>query len=166
MWLSDDARASVRLVRSCFLDLGQWGAARKMDPPPRSVEGLASLPDVRVKRKCMSAGSKSKRFNPSGKTPPAPSMGSQRSQIPFKKCVFMCGHTSHSDDDQDPSSCMRWAYSDGTGSNCWYCERTWMSCFAHLHSDRNTFRKLISRDKREHDKFLVKRKEFLERRLL
>ncbi|MFM7980692.1 MAG: hypothetical protein ACKPKO_15370, partial [Candidatus Fonsibacter sp.] len=53
-----------------------------------------------------------------------------------KKCDMGCGKTNMDADEEDQGRAMRWAYADGTGGNCWYCERIWMTALAHLHTSR------------------------------
>ena len=40
-----------------------------------------------------------------------------------KKCAFECGKTNLDPDCENPDEPMRWAYKDGSGQNCWYCEK-------------------------------------------
>jgi hypothetical protein len=91
--------------------------------------------------------------------------------VQAKTCSFHCGAKSSDKDPVDTQRlCIRWAYdtSDGpsnsTGTNCWYCERTW-SQISHLHVDRDRekFKKLKGKDGDVNSKFKEKRDGVIER---
>ena len=59
----------------------------------------------------------------------------------------MCGYDNQSADHCKPEMAMRWAYPDGSGNFCWYCERVWQSQLAHLHDSRAAYQKSLRTDK-------------------
>lgn len=83
-----------------------------------------------------------------------------------KKCDMECGKSNTDADEEDENSLMRWAYTDGTGSNCWYCERIWMTELAHLHTSRASYKEQLRSNKNTLDDHRQKRSSFIERRKL
>ena len=79
---------------------------------------------------------------PASTTAPKSARAAKRQHKPDarKRCEFECGQTNHDPDEEGPEKCMRWAYADGSGNNCWYCERLWMTELAHLHDSRAAYK--------------------------
>ncbi len=59
---------------------------------------------------------------------------------------------------------MRWAYSDGSGSSDWYCERVWCAYYAHKWRDRSKFQKAMAKDLKIMTDFENTRKKFIDDR--
>ena len=81
-----------------------------------------------------------------------------------KKCDMECGKTNMDADEEDQGRAMRWAYADGTGGNCWYCERIWMAELAHLHTSRASYKEELRGNKYTLDQHRMKRNCFIDRR--
>ena len=81
-----------------------------------------------------------------------------------KKCAFECGKTSMDPDCENPDETMKWAYKDGSGQNCWYCERIWMTELAHQYESRSHYQNICRTDKNRLDEHRSRRSDFLERR--
>ena len=64
-----------------------------------------------------------------------------------KRCDMACGKTNLDPDEEDQGKAMKWAYADGTGGNCWYCERIWMTELAHLHTSRASYKEELRSNK-------------------
>lgn len=86
-----------------------------------------------------------------------------------KSCTFLCGKSSWDTDEEEEDKAYRWAYNgalpDGTraAANCWYCERTFANDFRHKNG-RQELQKKLGKCKHTHDKFLLKKREFVSRR--
>jgi hypothetical protein len=67
-----------------------------------------------------------------------------------KPCLFKCGKCSQDADCVDPAATIRWAYKDGSGGSCWYCERVWCSEWCYKYetgvSGRQLFQKKLGRE--------------------
>lgn len=79
-------------------------------------------------------------------------------------CAFMCGCKDNDTDPETGEPPMRWAYSDGSGRNCWYCERIWCGIFSGEKSDRQSYQHELATDKDALDRHHSERATFIERR--
>ena len=81
-----------------------------------------------------------------------------------KKCAFWCGMTNTDADIENPSQQLRWAYNDGKGMACWYCNRVYQVKKAHAVDSRAAYQNTLAVDKDEHERFHGWRANFLQRR--
>lgn len=58
-----------------------------------------------------------------------------------KICTFACGCGSTDRDPVNPDVALRWAYPDGSGNNCYYCERVWQTELSHSWASRGAYHK-------------------------
>lgn len=78
-----------------------------------------------------------------------------------KVCNFHCGCSNQDADVENPSVFMRWAYKDGSGFACWYCERVWQVKEAHKWDSRQEFQAELATDKNTKDMHDRNRAEFI-----
>ena len=83
---------------------------------------------------------------------------------PKKPCSFLCGKNAADTDEENEDQLMRWAYSDGSGNNDWYCERTWFSADSHKYKSRADFQLKLKRGAKLLTDFKDKRACFIESR--
>ena len=59
---------------------------------------------------------------------------------PQRHCGF-CNCASSDPDPVDVTQPLRWAYRDGSGNSCFYCERVWQVKEAHKHASRSEYQR-------------------------
>ena len=98
-----------------------------------SIDGLIPRRKLKGKRRplCSKAAKSVAKSSPSKKVEKE-DHASQDASWKFsadgrKQCSFRCGFAVGDPDMVNPVVPIRWAYKDGSGSTCWYCERVWAS---------------------------------------
>lgn len=93
------------------------------------------------------------------------SKGGEGMNAEHKDCAFLCGVSNHDQDEVSPEDVMRWSYPNGSGANCWYCERIWCVQLSHIWpKGRKSYQEKVNADKNFQDEHIKKRTKFVEDR--
>ena len=128
-----------------------------------AVPGMELLPNVRSPKKKPGSVKSGRSARSNKKTVGKGAPKVERSG-PVKKCGFACGKCQTDADDQQEMQALRWAYSDGSGNACWWCERVWHSEFAHKHKDRKALQSRLGKDLQLLDTFQESSTNFVDLR--
>lgn len=78
-----------------------------------------------------------------------------------KPCAFHCGQSSCDPDPIDDTQRLRWAYKDGSGNSCHYCERIWQVKEAHKHPSRSEYQAACRTNKTTLDNHMELRDKYI-----
>lgn len=85
----------------------------------------------------------------------------------LKKCDFSCGVTNLMPDDgtqESEGKKMRWAYADGSGSNCHACERIWQTELSHHWKSRAEYKQALAANLATLEEHQARRQNYIARK--